>query len=92
LDDRLGRTVHEESNFDLATNSDVAQGCTSSSGVELNKRGLCVRVSEPHSEEISLLFALNENKWMDTIDLFASCAIIIRAVGSSSPHCPGTFT
>lgn len=85
-------TMEEEYYFNLATNSNIAQGCSSSLLVEFDEWWLCIWVSEPHTEEITLLLALNKDERMDTIDLLATSTVIIRAICTSGPHSPSTFS
>jgi len=53
---------------------------------------LGIGVSEEHTKEVSLLFSLNQNKWVYSLDLFTTYAIIVRAVLTFGPHSPCAFS
>lgn len=91
LNNLLGITLEEEVSLNHATSSDVAEGACSIL-VIFNNGGLGISVFEVHTEEFALIFALDQDEGMDTIDLKATSAVIVGTVLSLSPHSPCAFT
>jgi len=54
--------------------------------------GHCICVSEVQSKELTHGGRLYQHKWMHTVRLLATCAIIFNWLLAVCPHCPGAFT